>query len=138
MDNEFEAMFAEMRKTCRHEDDDNLFYYPTVNEAGWRCFCQTEQGFRPDLDRRLIRTKVSGLLMDLHEHKLVRVSNGSMGECIIENVASECEKRGHYDQQTILQLILGDANVSSTHAEFWRKSSEDWIAERLLKEEPTP
>ena len=126
-----DEIYAEMRKTCKHNDDGNLFYYPAINEEGWRCFCQTKLGFRPDLDRRLIRTKVSGLLMDLHEHKLLYVSNGSMGDAITENVASECEKRTCYDQQTILALLIGDPNVGG-HAEYWRKESEKWIAERLL------
>lgn len=120
--------FAELRKTCKHNDDGNMLYRPNVNEA-WTCFCQTDLGFRPDLDRRLLEIKIRGLLFDLHESRYIYVSNGSMGDIVVANTADECRKQDRYDQATILKLLLSDANIDGHIAEFWANRAERWLME---------
>ena len=113
---------------CEHDDP---AFFPCVNEEGWRCLsCQAELGYRPDLDVAQIEAKVAGLLMELHEAKLVYMSNSSMGEIVAENVAEHCRQLDAFDQITILSLVLRDPNVTGDeHAEFWRNRAKEKRAE---------
>ena len=117
-----------MDRKCDHKD--STYYYPAINEKGWKCVdCKEELGFRPDLDRSLIWKKVDGLLQDLHGHNFLYVSNGSMGEAITHNVVAECQKRDRYDQHTILALLICDPNISSNHAEYWAAQATQKLRE---------
>lgn len=110
---------------CAHDPE----YYPSINEAGWRCVnCLEELGHRPDLDRELIGKKVMGLLNDLHESKMVYVSNGSQGEAIMCSVAMQCVREGRFDQYFIIHQILEDPNIDYLgHSDYYRQSPEKKI-----------
>jgi hypothetical protein len=107
---------------CKHETD-WVFYYPVINEDGWKCVkCNEKLGFRPDLDKMLIGTKVRGLLDDLHTHGLIYVSNGSSGDCIEANVSMRCRETGRFDQYSIILFIMEDCNVGTEdHAKYWKE-----------------
>lgn len=107
---------------CEHNDK-NIYYFNATNEDGWLCTaCKTELGFRPDLDRRLIYTKVMGILMDLHTHKFIYVSNASHGDGIKATVVNMCKEKDAYDQYSIISFILECVGAKS-HAEYWRQKS---------------
>jgi len=95
---------------CEHI---NVQYYPALNDAGWRCLdCNTEFGFRPDLDKGQLDMKIFGLLHDLNEGHFVYVANGTTGAVIQENIRLECEKAQRYDQQFIIQQIMKEPNLN--------------------------
>lgn len=102
-----------------------VFYYPSVNEEGWKCTkCGEKLGFRPDLDRQLTFAKVDGLLCDLYDHDLVYVSNGTERMVISENVTHRCEKEDRYDQSFIIYHIVTDPNVDwKGHSDFWKEET---------------
>lgn len=115
---------------CEH---DELVWRPRINEDGWGCYgCDTELGFRPDLDRDVTDLKVHCLLLDFHESKLLYISNSEMGAIVVTNVALRCTRENTYDQQSILRFILDDPNVAREHAQFWRTRAE----RHLLGAEP--
>ena len=99
----------------------------SINEDGWYCGgCATKLGYRPDLDRELIESKVMGFLMDLHTENLVYVSNSDMGDYIAAGVARRCRELGRYDQQTILKEIFADPNMGAEgHAAYWAKQAAE-------------
>ena len=100
-------------------------YRPSVNEDAWECgFCGAKLGWRPDFDKELIYSKVSGLLMDLADADFVSVSNGTMGEVIAWNAVTVCRETERYDQYTIIAAILNDPNLKG-HAEYWAKRAEN-------------
>ncbi len=107
---------------CQHRD---FYYYPAVNEEGWKCVgCGRlmpgePDGFRPDLDREEIYIKVGGLLNDLCDANLVRVSNGSGGDYLTRKIAARCESEGAYDQYSILLFILEE--MTPSHRDYWKK-----------------
>lgn len=114
--------------TCQH-DDGYVFYYRAINEDGWKCDgCNTQLGFRPDLDDRLLRQKVSGFVHDLHEAKFIYVSNGTMGEIITENVEGRCRTEDRFDQYAILAYILTDHSLLGD-GDYWRKQRNRWLME---------
>lgn len=110
---------------CKHADVD---WTMETNEDGWGCRdCNQRLGFRPDLDATCIEAKVSSILWALNEADVVRVSNGSMGDVVVSNVAKKASKAGRLDQQTIAALILADPNFAS-HGAYWAKKSAEWLA----------
>ncbi len=112
---------------CKHE---TVFYYPSINEDGWKCLDCGDLGFRPDLDKSHIYSKVMGILMDMCEKKLIYVSNGTQGDIIRENVASICLKKGAYDQYSIILEIMKDWNVGTKgHSTYWKKKSKEYFKE---------
>jgi hypothetical protein len=111
--------------------DDNCFYHNATNEDGWFCSCCGELGFRPDLDRKLLYIKISGILQDLNQHKFVYVSNASQGEFIVRNVFEECKNKRRYDQYFILREILNEPNIDvKGHSSFWNKESINKLKEK--------
>lgn len=107
---------------CPHNSEAELFYYNGINESGWKCLrCKEELGYRPDLDKKLIRAKITGMLLDLTEAKIVHVSNGSEGEGITEYVALVCEKEDRYDQYFIALVIL--QRMTPSHSDYWSNES---------------
>ncbi len=88
---------------CKHE---STYYYPSVNDDGWRCVdCDTEFGKNEGIDKKLIYTKVRGLLHDLHEAKLIYVSNGTDGDCITSIVCDSFQKDNDFSQGYIIYQI---------------------------------
>jgi hypothetical protein len=114
-----------MPPPCTHED--LYFYACPATEAGWKCAsCDFRPGeppgFSPEHDRSRIRMKVMGLLLDLHNHELVCVSNGSHGDGLEEMVAVRCEREERFDQYSILLFLL--EAMTPSHAEYWKKISK--------------
>jgi hypothetical protein len=113
---------------CEHE----FYFYPEPhNEAGWKCInCKLQPGeppgFSPNLDRLKCRTKVDGLLLDLHNHDFVSVSNGDCGDGLGAMVAERCEREGRFDQYSILLFIL--EAMTKSHADYWKKISDGILA----------
>ena len=103
---------------------EDAYYFPAINEDGWKGFPDEQLGFRPDLDVDLIERKVHGLLLELHEAKFVYVSNGTMGEVITENVVARCRKEDVYDQHSILRFILEDPNLAED-ADYWMRKRKE-------------
>ncbi len=106
--------------SCKHD----FHWYPeAANETGWRCcLCQHKPGepagFSPELDASETERKVYGVLMDLHAHDLVYVSNGSHGDYLTVDVAGECLRRGIYDQKSILAML---ATRLASDVVFWKE-----------------
>lgn len=110
-------------------------FYPAPNEDGWKEIGGEELGYRPDLDREHIYTKVMGLQLDLHQQNFIYVSNGTQGEWITDWVTRRCEKLQRFDQYTILKLIFECPEVGvERHAEFWAQRAR----ESELTPDPTP
>ena len=112
-----------------HEHE--FYYYPSApNEDGWRC-CGCDHkpgeppGFSPELDRTRTFEKVNGLCMDLHDRDLVYFSNSDHGLGVADSVAGRCKAAGIYDQYSIVQWVF---EAEASHAEYWRKISEDILA----------
>ncbi len=115
----------EPNERCAHA---TVFWYPAVNEDGWRCAdCGEKLGFRPDLDRRDTVVKVDNILHDLHDHTLVYVSNSTHGEIVAAGVAGMCEESGCYDQRTIIRLIMAHPDMDA--GSYWRDQSVAWLRE---------
>ena len=114
--------------TCRN----NVFWYPAINEAGWKCCgCGYRPGepagFDPQRDRDDIYGKCFAILTDLADSNLLSVSNGSMAESMALSAARKCREAGLYDQTTIIRLL---AEINSSHADYWRDVSEGILAGR--------
>jgi len=96
---------------CNHPED-MIFYYPKVNNSGWRCgSCQYEFGEREDWDKERIWSKVHGLLLDIHDNNFIYISNGTMGDIITDNIVFTCKKAQKYTQDFILKQIFKDKNL---------------------------
>jgi hypothetical protein len=108
---------------CKHTEIKNIFYHNAINEDGWQCHCGEVLGFRPDLDRLLIFSKVMGIMQDLHEHKFIYFSNGTEGESICEYITERCNKEKRYDQYFIIKEIF--AIRWEGHSDFWKKKAEE-------------
>jgi len=116
--------------TCEHKE---IYWYcllndrNTCNEDGWYCVdCKKELGFRPDLCKSNIDMKVRNILNDMDEAGIIRVSNGTEGDFIMENVASKCKQLGLYDKYTIVKLIILDPNIGvDSHAQFWADKAKE-------------
>lgn len=109
---------------CNHKEE--LFYYNSVNEDGWKCIsCGEELGFRPDLDKKLIDIKVRGILADMYDAKLIYISNGCEGDGITSYVSTQCIKKGRFDQYFIIKCII-DCMYKS-HSDYWKKESSSFI-----------
>lgn len=89
---------------CNHPMPD-LYYYPSINNAGWKCVnCQTELGERPDLDQKLTIFKIRGLMQDLCDAKIIYISNGSEGDFFMRHVERKCQNEFTQDR-IILEII---------------------------------
>lgn len=116
--------------TCRH---DSLYWYASpANERGWKCVdCGhqpgEEPGYSPQHDRELLHTKVGCILMDLHEAKIICVSNGTGGDALTAHAAKLCRERNLYDSVSIARVIL-ELVATERHAKFWRDISEGILA----------
>jgi hypothetical protein len=114
---------------CKHPE---FYFYPTpATEAGWKCSaCPFKPGeppgFSPGLDRSHTQIKVMGLLLDLHNHDFVYVSNGSHGEGLEHTVAERCKAEGRFDQYSILLFIL--EAMTPSHAKYWKGVSDGIVA----------
>jgi len=102
---------------------DQLFWYPAINEQGWKCCSCGHQpgepaGYSPHLDKACIQSKVYALLMDVSDSKLIYISNGSHGDGMTSLVASRCVELDRYDQTTILRLIF---ETDASHCDYWHK-----------------
>lgn len=116
-----------MSNPCNHE----YHYYAATNEDGWRCvFCKDRPGepagFCPELDRKRLHAKVFALLTTLHEADLIYISNGGMGESIINAVEARCLNEKLYDQYSIQLFIL--ELLTDSHAKYWAEVSEAIVA----------
>lgn len=109
-------------KKCRHTNTRNIFYHNSINEDGWICFCGEILGFRPDLDKKLIWSKVMGIMQDLHENKFIYFSNGSEGEGICEYLVNRCEEEKRYDQYFIIRELF--VIKWKLHSDYWKQQSE--------------
>ena len=108
------------KKCCKNIS--NTFYYPAINEEGWKCSCGFKFGFRPDLDKKMLYTKIDGILQDLVSNGFVWVSNGTSGICIVNNVMQRCLKEDRFDQYSILLFLFQEGNIDvEGHAKFWRE-----------------
>jgi hypothetical protein len=59
------------------------------------------------------------------EAGIIYVSNGSTGDCIMENVAFQCKRQGYYDQYTIAKQIMLDPNTDTIgHAKYWAEEAK--------------
>ena len=120
---------SNVKRACKHDDSD-VFFYPAINEDGWKCIgCDAKLGFRPDLDDRLLDKKVMGFIHDLHDRKIIYISNGTDGEFIAHNVEIRCRKADRYDQRFIVAAICNDPNVLGDGG-YWRKERNRWLMER--------
>ena len=66
----------------------------------------------------MIEIKVSGLLHDVADAKLISISNGSHGEGMTAIVVRRCVELDRYDQTTILRLIF---EADASHCDYWHK-----------------
>lgn len=113
----------ETTKPCAHDYQ----YFAATNENGWRCLHCTDKpgeppGFSPQLDRSRLEFKVFALLNELHNTDLVYVSNGTMGDSLVNAVAARCLNERRFDQYSILFFILD--LMTESHALYWSKVSE--------------
>ena len=118
-----------MKEKCTHSN--SLFYFPHINEAGWKCAdCGFQPGeppgFSPQTDREEIWTKVYCLLNDFSNADLINISNGSEGDYLTAIVADKCKHADRYDQYTILRFILEE--IQPGHADFWENISKGILA----------
>jgi hypothetical protein len=90
------------------------------NEKGWTCVdtCGKKLGFRPDLDREQLTTKIECILLHLHEQEYFYVSNSTAGEFITRAISERCVSENTYDQQSIVRFIL--ETDEPDHSDFWR------------------
>jgi hypothetical protein len=108
------------------------------NEDGWRCTrCGSKAGgdppgYRPDLDRSEIGSKVETVMMILHHSGLIYISNSSEGESLVGDVARHCERSGLFDQYSIIWLIM--RRLAPGHGEFWKKIGDGVVAGADLRE----
>ena len=107
-------------KCCEHQD---VYWYPCINEAGWKCLSCQKKGFDPELDREFLDNKVEGIIQDMQESKFVYFSNSSEGEAVVAAVCEDCEKLGQYDQYTIIMEIMKVCQPS--HAAYWKNKQAD-------------
>lgn len=104
-------------KTLLPGEPSGYFYYPAVNEDGWRDADGNRIGYSAELDRSHIIIKVMGLLTALDNVDLARVSNGMDGDLLSARVADRCMAESRFDQYSILLFIL--ELVAPGHAEYW-------------------
>lgn len=114
-------------KPCEHD----YHYFAEINEAGWRCpICGDKPGeppgFSPQLDRKRLEMKVFAMLNTLHDADLIYISNGTMGDAVVDAVGARCWNEKRFDQYSILLFIL--ELMADSHAEYWRKVSEAIMA----------
>lgn len=107
-------------------------WYPAAaNEQGWKCcFCDERPGeppgFSPRLDRERLDAKVFALIDEMHNSKLIHVSNGSEGDYLIGQLRKRCAAEDRFDQQSILLFLL-ELDTQS-HAAYWQKISNAILA----------
>ena len=115
--------------TCKHTA--GAWWRLATNEDGWYCQSCREKmpgeppGFRPDLDRSEIREKVSSILMEMHEAKLVYMSNSDHGESIAGLVTKTCNEHLSFDQYSIIEFIMIELRG---HGRYWTGISEAVLA----------
>lgn len=114
-------------KTCTCPKPYPIWQLAPCNEDGWTCGgCANKlpgepPGFSPQLDRSNIEDKVGAILMELHENKLIYVSNSSEGDSIAGTVAVRCRDTFRFDQYSIISFIM---DYLSSHGDYWMKLSE--------------
>ena len=122
------------KEKCEHEED-SLCYKPSPDEDGWECTCGEKLGFRPDLDRKFTDLKVRYILeemcnpfeVDEEAGKLIdSPSNDTEANILINSIVEKCERKGMYDQQTIMKAILSDKHYIND-PEHWKKESEKFL-----------
>ncbi len=90
---------------------DEITYFSTRfihKPPGWQCMRCGEQldSDSAILDRRFLREKVHGTMMDMHElSKEIYVSNGDMGEVVTGHVMQLCVEAGDYSETFIVDAI---------------------------------
>ena len=88
-----------------------ITYFSTrfkVKPPGWECM-RCHERFDDDattLDRRFLRKKVHGTMLDMHElSKEIYVSNGDMGEVVTGHVMHLCVEADDYSEAFIVDEI---------------------------------
>lgn len=115
-------------KACEHD----FHWYLANNEEGWKCcscgFRPGEpEGFSPELDRSETYRKAFAVCSEMHDAKLIYISNGTMGDGVAESVAARCKRAGIYDQQSIMAFVI-EAIDTRSHAKFWKDRSKKILA----------
>ena len=111
--------------SCTHPATECYWQLDACTEEGWRCSCDADLGFRPDLDRELTEAKVDAILTMAHETDFLHVSNGTEGEIITAAVAQRCRQENRFDQLSILRFILEDPNINlAEHADYWQRRAD--------------
>src|SRR5215510_5627297 len=119
-----------------------------TDEDGWWCYeCGARLGFRPDLDRRHLETKVECICQDLHRLEVAYWSNSTDGEVAAMHVVAACRETGRYDQYSIVQFLMAERNGELetqrggqhqplSHAAYWQEEARRQLAgERTQREE---
>jgi hypothetical protein len=120
-----------MTTPCAPEEHDVHWYPEAANEAGWRCCTCGHKpgeppGFDPQRDRDEIARKVWATLHDMHDAKIVYISNGSMGDGLTADIAARCRSEGVFDSYSIALFVL--ESLTPSHAKYWREVSEGILA----------
>jgi hypothetical protein len=104
------------------EELENQFYWTpdALNEQGWRLSNSDEpapgepDGYRPDLDRAMIYTKVHCIAEAMREQHLYEIPEMEY----LSMAAEACKRRGKYDQYTIIEMLC---QVQKSHGDYWKK-----------------
>jgi hypothetical protein len=113
-------------KCCATQD---FCWTTSPTEKGWVCMNCEEQpgeppGFSPALDREYTDIKVYCILVLLHEHNFVHVSNNTVGSGIVATVTRQCKEADIYDQYSIIQMLM----VQMDHAAYWAETARSIVA----------
>lgn len=108
----------------------DFYYYPALNEAGWKCLtCNFKpgepEGFSPLLDRDLVYEKIESLAESLTEGDIFCISNSTEADLMISEVVDRCISNGYFDQTSIVKYLL---EARSGRAEYWKDLSENILA----------
>ena len=105
----------------------NIHWYWSINEEGWHkngvCL-----GYRPDLCKEHIESKVIGILLELSESEIFYISNGTEGDMLTSLVADRCIKENKYDQHSIVLFIA--EHETPSHAEYWASKAANWNSDK--------
>jgi hypothetical protein len=108
---------------CEHE---YAWRLSPADEAGWICQrCAAPApgeppGYSPALDVALIEDKVRAILMEMDDHGIVAISNGTQGETLTGSVAEKCVAYGYYDQGTIVRYVMAMVNDGG----YWKRQGD--------------
>lgn len=110
--------------SCKHEI---ARFELCCNEDGWVCEqCGQKmpgepRGFRPDLDKTDIRSKVESVLITLDLSKLISIGSSSYGDGLGAAVAERCRKNNRFDQYSIILFVMEE--IAPSHGEYWANIS---------------